>query len=135
MSKEKLTLFIPPIDPDDVVWSGLPMLPEQALKLYDVDDVQTGTEVNPHLADSKSLSQSTVYAIGEQVSDHITFLNFNHKDMTLLRKAIEACRVTKDDYEVALIRHANVVSEAAHIAIMKAGRVLAHDTPRSKQWS
>lgn len=122
MSAEKLTLFIPPIDPDDVVWSGLPMLPDQAIKLYDVDDVQTSSEVNPYLADSKKLSQSTVYAIGEQVSDHITFLNFNKKDVEFLRKAIETCRVVKDDYEVALIRHANEVSAAAHVAIMKAGQ-------------
>lgn len=122
MSSEKLILFIPPIDPDDVIWSGLPLLPEQAKKMYDVDDVQTSTEVNPHLASATKISHSTIYAIGEQVSDHISFLNFNQKDVQLLRKAIETCRVVKDDYEVALIRHANIVSEAAHIAVMKAGQ-------------
>lgn len=127
MSTEKLTLFIPPIDPDDVVWSGLPLLPDQAIKIYDVDDVQTSTEVNPYLADSKSLSQSTIYAIGEQVSDHITFLNFNCKDVQLLRKAIETSRVVKDDYEVALIKHANEVSAAAHIAVMKASKTSTNE--------
>ena len=30
----KSTLFIPPIVPEEVVWSGLPMSPEQALKKY-----------------------------------------------------------------------------------------------------
>jgi Xaa-Pro dipeptidase len=32
MAKQKLTLFIQPINPDDVVWSGLPLSPEEALK-------------------------------------------------------------------------------------------------------
>jgi Xaa-Pro dipeptidase len=32
IAKEKLTLFIPPIDPDEVIWSGLPMSPEEAIK-------------------------------------------------------------------------------------------------------
>jgi Xaa-Pro dipeptidase len=127
MSTEKLTLFIPPIDPDDVVWSGLPLLPDQALKLYDVDNVQTSTEVNPHLADSKSVSKSTIYAIGEQVSDHITFLNFNNKDVQLLRKAIETSRVVKDDYEIALMKHANDVSHAAHVAVMKASQTVPNE--------
>jgi Xaa-Pro dipeptidase len=127
MSKEKLTLFIPPIDPDDVVWSGLPLTPDQAIKIYDVDDVQTSTEVNPRLADSKQFSQSTIYAIGEQVSDHITFLNFANKDVELLRKAIETCRVVKDDFEIALIKHANEVSTAAHVAVMKAAKTAKNE--------
>jgi Xaa-Pro dipeptidase len=32
IAKEKLTLFIPPIDPEEVIWSGLPMSPEEAMK-------------------------------------------------------------------------------------------------------
>jgi Xaa-Pro dipeptidase len=32
MGTEELTLFIPPIDPDDVVWSGLPLSPQEALE-------------------------------------------------------------------------------------------------------
>jgi Xaa-Pro dipeptidase len=127
MSTEKLTLFIPPIDPDDVVWSGLPLQPEEAIKIYDVDDVQTSTEVNPFLANPKQLSQSTVYAIGEQVSDHITFLNFSKKDVQLLREAVERSRVVKDDYEIALIKHANEVSTAAHIAVIKAAKTAKNE--------
>jgi Xaa-Pro dipeptidase len=34
MVKQKLTLFIPPIDPDsdEVLWSGMPMRPAEASK-------------------------------------------------------------------------------------------------------
>jgi Xaa-Pro dipeptidase len=78
--------------------------------------------VNPYLADAKATRQSTVYAINDQVSDHITFLNFADKEFTLLKQAIEICRVIKDRYEIALIRHANDVSTAAHVAVMKAAK-------------
>jgi hypothetical protein len=34
MESEKLTLFIPPIEPDEVMWSGLPETVEEALEKY-----------------------------------------------------------------------------------------------------
>lgn len=103
------------------------MSPQEALKEYDVDAVLTTDEVNPYLADSNETSQSTVYAIANQISDHITFLNFNDKDLTTLKTAIETCRVYKDAYEVALIRHANNVSTAAHIAVTKAAKTASNE--------
>jgi Xaa-Pro dipeptidase len=75
--------------------------------------------VTPALAESKYY-KATVYAIASQVSDHITFLNFAEKDLTMLRNAIEVSRVTKSPYEVALIAHANRVTAAAHLAAMRA---------------
>ena len=43
---DKLTLFIPPIDPDEVIWSGLPESKEEAERKYDVDEVKYTNEVN-----------------------------------------------------------------------------------------
>lgn len=34
MAVDKLTLYIPPVNPEDVIWSGLPMNPEEALKKW-----------------------------------------------------------------------------------------------------
>jgi Xaa-Pro dipeptidase len=48
--KDELTLFIPPINPESVIWSGLPLSPEEAAKLYDVDRVLFTTDVNSTLA-------------------------------------------------------------------------------------
>ncbi|GME95517.1 unnamed protein product [[Candida] boidinii] len=39
LESNKLTLFLPNIDEDDIIWSGLPLSPEQALAKYDVDEV------------------------------------------------------------------------------------------------
>jgi Xaa-Pro dipeptidase len=120
IASEKLTLFIPPVDPESVIWSGLPMSPEEAKAKYDIDVCKTTNEVNPYLASSSESAQSTIYAIPEQVSDDITFLAYKEKDLKELKPAIEYCRVIKTDYEIALIRKANVISTAAHVAVMKA---------------
>jgi len=83
--------------------------------------VLLSSSVNAQLA-SAELPKSTVYAIHNQVSENITFLPFNNTDFDLLKRAIESCRVVKTPYEVALIQHANAVSTAAHVAVMKAAR-------------
>jgi Xaa-Pro dipeptidase len=83
-----------------------------------VDQVLTTDQVASALAHPHS--SSTVWAIANQVSDHITFLEFNEKDFSLLKLAIEECRVIKDEYEVGLTRHANDISTIAHTAVLKA---------------
>ncbi|KAI9737007.1 MAG: hypothetical protein M1834_000596 [Cirrosporium novae-zelandiae] len=115
----KLTLFIPPVDPESVIWSGLPLSPTEALGIYDVDEVMSSEDVNSYLASAQS-SQGTVYAINGQISDRVTFLQFEHKNLDKLKVAIEECRAVKDDYEVALIRKANIISTEAHTAVLKA---------------
>lgn len=86
-----------------------------------MDEVFTSNQVNAFLANSEN-PQSVIYAINPQVSDHITFLSFKDKNFDLLKPAIEECRVVKSPYEIALIRHANEVSTAAHVAVMKAAK-------------
>lgn len=119
----KTTLFIPPIDPESVIWSGLPVSVEEAKQTYDVDEVKYSTDLNATLARvGKSFQNNTVFAIPHQVSDHVTFLEFDNKDFSILKEAIEVCRSVKDDYELALIAKANAVSLDAHHAVMQAVR-------------
>ena len=125
---EKLTLFIPPIEPEEVIWSGLPMTVEEAKEKYDVDEVKTTKDVNSHLASTSTSAQSTIFAIPEQISDDITFLSYKQKSFDLLKLAIETCRITKSDYEVALLRKANAISTEGHIAVMKAGPQARNET-------
>ncbi|KAI1384416.1 peptidase M24, structural domain-containing protein [Hypoxylon trugodes] len=113
------TLFIPPIDPDSVIWSGLPLSPQEALAKYDVDAVLPSTELNPILARLGSQPNSTVFAIADRVSDAVTFLEFTNKDFTVLGEAVDESRVIKDEYEIALIKKANEISGAAHKAVLE----------------
>ena len=84
--------------------------------------------MNGHLTSTTLSSQTTIYAIPEQISDHITFLSYKDKDLEHLKPAIEYSRVTKDDYEIALIRKANVISTAAHVAVMKHVKSVKNET-------
>ncbi|KAJ4125236.1 hypothetical protein NW754_013522 [Fusarium falciforme] len=114
----KSTLFIPPVDPEEVVWSGLPVNRQQALEKYDVDEVKFSTELDNFLSHIAGSQSSTVYTIADQFSLHIKFRPGN-VDSSMLKGVIDRCRVVKDDYEVAMIRKANVISSLGHEAIMK----------------
>ena len=106
-----------------MIWSGLPLTPPEALKKYDVDNVLPTVELNAHLShQSKNNKARTVFAIPEQISDHVTFLNFDKTELGVLKKAIEDTLVVKDDYEIALLRKANEVSALAHGAVVEAAR-------------
>lgn len=76
---------------------------------------------------SSSTPKTTIYAIPNQVSDQITFLSYSAKDFELLKPAIEISRVVKTPYEIALIRHANAISTAAHTAAMRAVSTAANE--------
>ncbi|PKS10122.1 hypothetical protein jhhlp_001872, partial [Lomentospora prolificans] len=121
IAADKSVLFIPPINPDSVIWSGLPLSPAEALEKYDVDEVKFTTDVNPTLAHLASCeaSKSTVFAIPNQVSDHITFLGFDNKNFNNLKEAIEVCRVVKDDFELALMKKANNISAVGHNLVLQ----------------
>ncbi|KAI9723417.1 MAG: hypothetical protein M1812_001301 [Candelaria pacifica] len=119
ISTHKSSLFIPPIDPEEVIWSGLPLMEDKALELYDVDKVRTSNDINQSLTHLGS-SQSSIYAIKDQISDHVNFEAFENREYSKLKETIEECRVVKDEYEIALTRKANDVSHIAHTAILKA---------------
>ncbi|KLJ12661.1 xaa-Pro dipeptidase [Blastomyces silverae] len=123
IEEDHLTLFIPPIDEDSVIWSGLPLSPDEALELYDVDAVLSTADVNASLAHYCSAKEGKkVFAISDQVSPHITFLPFQETDFDVLKRAAEEARVVKDDYEIALLRRANEISSKAHVAVVKAAK-------------
>ncbi|CZT06946.1 probable Probable Xaa-Pro aminopeptidase pepP [Rhynchosporium graminicola] len=120
---DKSTLFIPPVDSESVIWSGLPLSVDEALSAYDVDAVRTTNEVAAALAQPSS----ALWAIENQVSDQVSFLEFNERDLSLLKLAIEECRVFKDEYEIAMMRKANDISTIAHTAVLKAVKTATNE--------
>lgn len=119
IANSRSTLFIPDVDPDDVIWSGEPITPAEAKEIYDVDEVKYVSHLNPELVKlGKASSKSTVFAIQGQVSEGVTFIEFENKDFEALKPAIEVARVVKDEYEVAMMRKANHISGIAHEAVM-----------------
>ncbi|BCS17988.1 aminopeptidase P family protein [Aspergillus puulaauensis] len=124
IDSDQLTLFIPPVNPDDVIWSGLPLSPAEALERYDVDNVLEIPEVNATLATIAASKGNTcvAFAIVEQVSEGTKFEGFSETNFSVLKGVIEETRVIKDSYEVALLRKANDISAKAHIAAIKAAK-------------
>jgi Xaa-Pro dipeptidase len=122
-------LFVPPIDPESVIWSGLPLSPEEATKLYDVDRVLFTTDINSTLASIASAhnGQTAAFAISEQFSEGTSFQGFATTNTTSLKTAIEDTRVVKDAYEVALLRKANEISTKAHIAAIQASKTATNE--------
>ncbi|KAJ5527983.1 hypothetical protein N7513_012142 [Penicillium frequentans] len=126
---DQLTLFIPPIDADSVIWSGLPMSPEEAAKLYDVDRVLYTTDVNATLAAiaANQGGKAPIFAISEQVSEDVKLQGFSTTNLSVLKDIIGDARVVKDAYEVALLRRANEISAKAHIAVIKAAQAASNE--------
>ncbi|KAK5167156.1 uncharacterized protein LTR77_007886 [Saxophila tyrrhenica] len=129
ITADKSTLWIPPVDPEYVMWAGMPLLPDEALKRYDVDAVLTSDELTSGASLTQMLQkQETVVMVIKDRADLAIFhskklraynplINFDHA-----RQGIEACRVVKDEHEVAMIRHANAVSSYAHERILASVR-------------
>lgn len=116
----KSTLFIPPIDPESVIWSGLPLSAEEAKQKFDVDEVRYTNDINATLAHvGAEKTNSTAFAIPGQVSEQTTFLEFDHKNFSILKEAIEVTRAVKDEFEIAMIGKANAISSKAHHDVMK----------------
>lgn len=112
---QKLVLYLPEVDEDSVMWSGLPLSPEDAKALYDVDEVhyitdlnvQAGTFAGELRREFRSLEQYPEF------KDSVT------ADASL-KEAFDEARVIKDEYEIQLIRRANQISDKCHLAVMSA---------------
>jgi Xaa-Pro dipeptidase len=121
IATDKSTLWIPPVDPEAVMWAGLPLQPKEAMEKYDVDAVLTTDELK-----SAKFMEQLLAKKGQALlvmKDRVDLSVFQAEsvkhlqpkiDYDWLRRGIEQCRVVKDEHEIAMIRHANIVSSYAH---------------------
>jgi len=117
---DSLRLFIPTIDPKSVIWLGATPSIKECEEKYDVDIVQTNNEINDFLVD-------WLYILHDDQGPRMLQLRPEDYALLGLRKvlnsslllpAIDAARVVKSDYEVALIRKANDISSWAHRGVL-----------------
>ncbi|PLW40179.1 hypothetical protein PCANC_17378 [Puccinia coronata f. sp. avenae] len=113
-SEVRTVLFIPPVDPLHVMWSGLPETATQVhARLGDLTAVKFKTELASELnrlqQTKPKLSVITLPGISHEAA---------HPEPLLLA-AIREARTTKTAQEVQLMRHANRVSSDAHTEVMK----------------
>ncbi|TKA50262.1 hypothetical protein B0A55_12869 [Friedmanniomyces simplex] len=126
VAADKSTLWIPPVDPEYVMWAGMPLLKHEAMERYDVDEVLTSDELKSGQSLSRILGkeETTIMTIEDRAdlsvfdTDKVGKQQKPEIDFSRTRNAIEACRVVKDDHEIAMIRHANIVSSYAHEQVL-----------------
>ncbi|TFA97952.1 putative Xaa-Pro aminopeptidase [Trichoderma ghanense] len=108
-----LILWIPYVEPRQVLWFGSTPDTARAKQLYDVDEVRYSSQL-PKFLESRLTSTNTLYVLHEDQAPagaRQTRAKVNH---WMLQPAMDRARCIKDEYEIAMIRQANDVSSAAH---------------------
>ncbi|OLN85786.1 putative Xaa-Pro aminopeptidase [Colletotrichum chlorophyti] len=117
IASDRLILWIPYVEPRQVLWFGSTPGIAECLKKFDVDDVRYTTQLDKFLYRHLTPG-STLYVLhANQAPPHGDFLRSAagvRVDVSSLQPAMDQARVVKTDYEVAMIRKATAVSAAAH---------------------
>ncbi|CCH60322.1 hypothetical protein TBLA_0C05260 [Henningerozyma blattae CBS 6284] len=114
---EKSTLFLPNIDWDDVMWSGLPQSIEEAKEAYDFDEIIYADKIEDSISKLSGYSIYTTDLDNVHISSLSKQLIPSDKDFFY---AMDESRVTKDAYEIALMKKAAHISDNSHLAVMSA---------------
>ncbi|PWI68608.1 hypothetical protein PCL_01697 [Purpureocillium lilacinum] len=114
IAADRLILWVPYVEPREVLWYGAKPSTAECMRRYDVDEARYVTQLPKYLSLWTSAHRGrTLFALhADQApvgTDPDARLN-----VSLLRPAMDRARVVKTDYEVAMARRANAVSSAAH---------------------
>ncbi|KAK7213428.1 hypothetical protein V2G26_020606 [Clonostachys chloroleuca] len=122
--EDRLTLWIPYVEPRQVLWYGSTPDAAKALQLYDVDDVRYTNDLSKFF-DLALNPSTTLYILHRSQLPRDIFGQSDGRtvscrgqpgriDYSSLQSAMDRARVIKDDYEIALIQKANDISSIAH---------------------
>ncbi|KAL1953996.1 hypothetical protein VTO42DRAFT_1851 [Malbranchea cinnamomea] len=117
---DTLTLYVPDFDLKRAIWMGPTLGLKEAQHKYDVDEVKYYSTLEEDLKQWKHVSNDRfpVYVLHQSqrpVCGPSNLWTDHHK----LLPAMVACRVIKDSHEIGLIKRANDISAAAHIAVLR----------------
>ena len=122
--KDKLTLWLPPIAMERIVWAGRGSTVEEALEKYDIDDANYLWNEDAKL-DAETVGSSIIWCISALPHNQLFKKSFQmptssaQREKASLHLAMDTCRVVKDKYEIALVRKANDITAAAHVTVLK----------------
>ncbi|ODQ82018.1 hypothetical protein BABINDRAFT_33077 [Babjeviella inositovora NRRL Y-12698] len=117
LKADKSTLFLPEIDLEEVMWTGMPMSIEEAQKTFDVDEIVYVSEMETRVVAAKAHGKIFTTDVNEWNQHLAQHLTPGDKDFFL---ALDESRLLKDDYELALMRHAAAITDNSHLAVMSA---------------
>ncbi|KAI9312284.1 peptidase M24, structural domain-containing protein [Dichotomocladium elegans] len=120
IATQRIQLFAPPVNPDDVVWMGLPDSLETLEAKYDIDQALYADKLNDRLAEADIVY--TIPVAKTQAIDTSRVKLANEEDNKKLYAAFCEARLIKADWEIDLIKRANEISSGAHVKVMEASR-------------
>ncbi|PHH54236.1 putative Xaa-Pro aminopeptidase [Ceratocystis fimbriata CBS 114723] len=117
IGQEHLILWVPYVEPRQVLWYGSTPSPEECLRKYDVDEVRFAAQLPEYLQD-KLRFDLTLYLLHKDQAPHFDneIVNSLHYrvNTSFLQECMDEARVIKTPYEVAMIRKACAISTLAH---------------------
>ncbi|KAH9813669.1 Xaa-Pro dipeptidase [Melampsora americana] len=109
------TLFIPNLDPDEVMWCGLPPKPEELLKsLPNLNEVKYQDQLLSHLT---QFNKPQLILVLPNSKTDPKGLEINSSSNLL--KALHQSRTIKTEEEIQIMKLANQISSQAHETVMK----------------
>ena len=137
IAKDKLTLWLPPINFERAYYDGRGSTVEEAMEKYDVDEAR--------FLQSKKKKERLGYMLKTEFIEKEKPWMFNKFPGSVIKRklwaekadkelnaklkvAMNDCRAVKDEHEINLIRKANEVSADAHTAVLKKLSKLKHET-------
>lgn len=134
------TLFIPPADPLETMWSVAPPTLEDSIKRFDAGDYKATTDIGKILselpADVVVHTLPLTHEFPPLPSPVDELLQKSKHTSEYLRPALHIARLIKTEEEIDLIRKANAITSGAHEVLMRElGRFAARrakGTPSSK---
>lgn len=137
IGRDKLTLWLPPVNLDRAFYDGQGSTPEEAMEKYDVDEAKhrrskKKTERLGFILKQEFIKKDVPWMFNQFPRDIIKRKVWGEKvdkqRNFKLREAMNACRAVKDEHEIALLRKANAVSADAHTLVLKKLHGLKHET-------
>lgn len=116
------TLFVPPADPLETMWSVAPPTLEDAAARFDAGAILSTSELEAHIA---QLEETTIHTLPVThefpplPSCVLDAFKKNAHCTTHLRRAFHLARLTKTPEEIELIRKANDITSCAHEVLMR----------------
>ena len=130
LATETLILWIPYVEPRQILWYGRTPTPKECLSRLDVTDVHYISHLTPYIKQTLLSSRTpTLYVLHPSQQPPLTLSAARgiRVDAGALRPAMDAARVIKTDYEVAMVRKANAVSSAAHRKVARRLRTMTNE--------
>ncbi|KAK9367602.1 peptidase M24, structural domain-containing protein [Lipomyces kononenkoae] len=131
-SSQTIVLYLPPVDADDVMWSGQPLSLTEAKAQFDVDDVRYSDKIGDDMA--SIFGGRTILTVEPltgpehaKVLGQLPNIKIAAADQHLL-ESLEEARMIKDEYELDLMRNASSISNNAHLKVMSSMNLHTNET-------